>query len=69
MEQNKDLKKAAGAVLDTVQLDPESYRLGHTKACNKMSKFYSWIGAMLYSDIMANTSRTYKTSFCVFVMW
>lgn len=34
IEENKDLKKATGAVLEIVELDPESYRLGHTKACN-----------------------------------
>lgn len=32
MQAEKDLKKAAEACLDTVALDAELYRLGHTKA-------------------------------------
>jgi hypothetical protein len=32
MQNEKDIKKAAGICLETVALDPEMYRLGHTKA-------------------------------------
>lgn len=32
MQAEKDIKKAAGLCLDAVALDPEMYRLGHTKA-------------------------------------
>jgi myosin heavy chain 6/7 len=32
MHGEKDPKKAAGLCLDAIKLDPESYRLGHTKA-------------------------------------
>lgn len=32
MQAEKDLKKAAGLCLDVTKLDPEMYRLGHTKA-------------------------------------
>lgn len=32
MQAEKDIKKAAGICLETVKLDPEMYRLGHTKA-------------------------------------
>jgi myosin heavy chain 6/7 len=32
MAAEKDIKKAAGICLETVALDPEMYRLGHTKA-------------------------------------
>lgn len=31
MQAEKDPKKAAGACLDSIKLDPELYRLGHTK--------------------------------------
>lgn len=32
MQAEKDIKKAAAVCLETVALDPEMYRLGHTKA-------------------------------------
>lgn len=32
MAAEKDLKKAAEVCLDVTKLDPEMYRLGHTKA-------------------------------------
>lgn len=32
MQAEKDLKKGAGICLESVALDPEMYRLGHTKA-------------------------------------
>lgn len=32
MQTEKDIKKAAGICLESVKLDPENYRLGHTKA-------------------------------------
>lgn len=32
MQSEKDVKKASGACLETTGLDPEMYRLGHTKA-------------------------------------
>jgi hypothetical protein len=32
MAAEKDIKKAAGICLEAVALDPEMYRLGHTKA-------------------------------------
>lgn len=32
MTQEKDPKVAAAKCLESVQLDPESYRIGHTKA-------------------------------------
>lgn len=32
MQNEKDIKKAAGICLESVALDPEMYRLGHTKA-------------------------------------
>lgn len=32
MIEAKDPKSAAGACMDSVALDPELYRLGHTKA-------------------------------------
>jgi myosin heavy chain 6/7 len=32
MQAEKDVKKAAGGCLDTIKLDPDLYRLGHTKA-------------------------------------
>lgn len=32
MQAEKDIKKAAECCMDAVKLDPESYRLGHTKA-------------------------------------
>ena len=35
MQSEKDVKKAAGACLEITGLDPEMYRLGHTKARNK----------------------------------
>lgn len=31
MQAEKDPKKAAGGCLDSIKLDPELYRLGHTK--------------------------------------
>ena len=31
MQAEKDLKKSAGLCLDSTGLDPETYRLGHTK--------------------------------------
>lgn len=31
MQEEKDVKLAAGLCLEAVQLDPENYRLGHTK--------------------------------------
>lgn len=34
MQAEKDIKKAAGVCLEKVALDPELYRLGHTKARN-----------------------------------
>lgn len=35
MQAEKDIKKAAGICLEKVALDPEMYRLGHTKARNE----------------------------------
>lgn len=32
MTKEKDPKKAAGKCLETVGLDPDNYRIGHTKA-------------------------------------
>lgn len=40
MQNEKDIKKAAGICLDTVGLDPELYRLGHTKARFNISSFF-----------------------------
>jgi hypothetical protein len=37
VELEKDPKKIAGVILDAVKLDPESFRLGNTKACNPVS--------------------------------
>lgn len=31
MQTEKDVKKAAGGCLDSIKLDPDLYRLGHTK--------------------------------------
>lgn len=33
-EKESDPKKVAQVILDATGLDPESYRLGHTKACH-----------------------------------
>lgn len=38
MHNEKDPKKAAGLCLDSIKLDPELYRLGHTKVNHK--KFF-----------------------------
>lgn len=35
MQAEKDPKKAAGGCLDAIKLDPELYRLGHTKVLSK----------------------------------
>lgn len=34
MEETPDPKKAAGACLESIPLDEDLYRLGHTKACD-----------------------------------
>ena len=41
MQAEKDIKKAAGVCLEAVALDPEMYRLGHTKARNIFYFFLS----------------------------
>lgn len=38
MQAEKDPKKAAGGCLDSIKLDPELYRLGHTKV-NQLKYF------------------------------
>lgn len=42
MQAEKDLKKGAAICLDVTKLDPEMYRLGHTKARNLFHKFMSF---------------------------
>uniref|UniRef100_A0A336MJ45 CSON000536 protein n=1 Tax=Culicoides sonorensis TaxID=179676 RepID=A0A336MJ45_CULSO len=42
MIEAKDPKSAAGACMDAVALDPELYRLGHTKACVLRSQEVLW---------------------------
>lgn len=44
MQAEKDLKKAAEACLDTVALDPELFRLGHTKARIILNTFHQLAG-------------------------
>lgn len=39
MQAEKDLKKGAGICLDTVKLDEDLYRLGHTKVFNYFEIF------------------------------
>lgn len=34
MQAEKDVKKAAAVCLEIIKLDPENYRLGHTKVFN-----------------------------------
>lgn len=41
MQSEKDLKKAASHCLDVTKLDPEMYRLGHTKARNYFHSFFT----------------------------
>lgn len=41
MAAEKDIKKAAGVCLDHVSLDPEMYRLGHTKASTNFFTFFN----------------------------
>jgi len=36
VEKESDLKKCAGFILDGAGLDPDKFRLGHTKACLKI---------------------------------
>ena len=40
MQAEKDLKKSAGLCLDSTGLDPETFRLGHTKVT---LYFYSYL--------------------------
>lgn len=42
MQQEKDIKKAAAGCLEKTGLDPEMYRLGHTKARNKLHSFMNF---------------------------
>jgi hypothetical protein len=46
MQNEKDIKKAAGICLESVALDPEMYRLGHTKArtfFNLIYEFFNYL--------------------------
>jgi hypothetical protein len=48
MQAEKDPKKAAGACLDTVKLDPELYRLGHTKVKHYLSDDSSCLHSFVF---------------------
>lgn len=42
MTAEKDPKEAARKCLEEVGLDPESYRIGHTKARNRKKIYWIW---------------------------
>jgi hypothetical protein len=48
MQNEKDIKKAAGICLESVALDPEMYRLGHTKARNYFYLLLSCVFPMIF---------------------
>jgi hypothetical protein len=41
MKAEPDERKSAKVCLETIQLDPELYRIGHTKARSKLENFES----------------------------
>lgn len=49
MTAEKDPKKAAAACFESIALDPENYRIGHTKASTQHHKYFCRILLNLFN--------------------
>lgn len=62
MQSEKDPKKSAGACLESTKLDPDFYRLGHTKArikflYNNFSPFHHILSFMIHHKVFKISTK------------
>lgn len=55
VEQTSDVKKAAAVILESVNLDSDQYRLGHTKACT-LNLPVGWLSVMYYDNFSVDAA-------------